>query len=1179
MPDLQTALRTAGFSDDEISSYLTGQRNELRGAGFNDNEIDQYFGAPQTPAAVPDAMATRFDEGAAAQKRVGGLLQTVPQFFHLLSDPDGRTKLWNAIKQYPEEFAKGMLQQAEIPGDVYAGKIDLNTDEGIDQAIGLGTLVALGRLNKMPLTGKTAGVGLVGGEQMARIDRDATGNIHETPIGQLPTGQDFTDAGNALTQNNTTPAVEGKLATLYQERGVHPAEVAHDAQSDPTIAQSMASSDPQDLPSAYKEPPAPPPAEPPATPPTPPEPPEPPPYSDAEKSILSKISIGEKTPTEPLTFDRLYTNFVDRLFPISKAVKEADIEGLTTDDNPYQLARMLTGYVGKADHFLNQGTFDFNTYENNGASLKEILQPVSDDLNGFRAYMASRRVQELESRGVEHGFDLDAANTVVSEGAGKYEKPFRELVDYQNRVSQYLRDSGVLSDAGYRAMLQANKQYVPFSRVMGIDEAAQARGGSSLQARNPVKKIKGSSRDIVDPLESIVRNTYHFVEMAEKNQVGTKLIDMLKRAGQELPEAPAEAAAQPISDTARGEAISEALKDAGISKSDALAQSLAHATEPTREGEIAILRDGKRETYSVDPELARAMKGLDAQSMGLLEKILSFPASTLRAGAVLTPDFAIRHTIRDFLYATTTFKNGVFHPLDMAKGFTGLIMKDTDYWNWLKGGGGNVSYLGIERRYLQNDLQKLTAETGLVGRAWNVLTDPQASMWQKAGTLGKLPFQAISKFVLDPLRTITNMAENASHLAAFKKTMRAQEAEPEPQTLRQQIINSAWASRDTAVDAMRMGANMRAYNLVTAFANIKLQDTDRIVRAIRDNPIKTLTMLGGAVTAPAVIGWLANHDDPRWKEIPQWEKDMFQIVMTKDHIYRIPRPWAAGIIFGALPERLLDAYAAENPDAFKDFFKSLWQTSGPDFVPTAAAPIIDQFANRSTFTNRTLIPSDQEKLLPEYQYTPYTTELTKKLGKVIGAFPGISELKMDNSGWGGTARALTSPILMENYIRGWTGGLGMYALDAADAALRKAGKLPDPPQPTPTLADIPVIRAFVVRYPTASTESIQSFYDDYNRNKTYFDTYMAKAQEGDAAAMQHIQEMGGPQMFARLDGIAQVLGQHSKLIRDIYKNPQIPSDEKRQLIDQLYNSMIQIGQYGRSAMQQIEQAAGAQTVH
>ena len=298
--------------------------------------------------------------------------------------------------------------------------------------------------------------------------------------------------------------------------------------------------------------------------------------------------------------------------------------------------------------------------------------------------------------------------------------------------------------------------------------------------------------------------------------------------------------------------------------------------------------------------------------------------------------------------------------------------------------------------------------------------------------------------------------------------------------------------------------------------------------------------------------------------------------MTPDHVFRIPKPWGMGLLFGTVPERLLDAYVAQKPEAFKDLSEQFVKQNLPGFLPTAMQPIVEQFANRSTFTNRTLIPSAQEKFLPEYQQTPYTTELTKSLGRLIGGLPGMgSRIAGHESFLTGPERAITSPILMENYLREWTGGLGAYALQAADLALRKQGILPDPPQPTATLADMPIIKAFVVAYPTASAQSIQDFYDNYARQQSFLTTFTAKAKEGDVGAMQHIQDMGGPQMFMRLDQWHTAIAEHQKLVQDIYKNPQIPSDQKRQLIDKLYYSMIQIAGTGNAAMRQMQEQASA----
>ncbi|MEG6513529.1 hypothetical protein [Desulforamulus ruminis] len=41
--------------------------------------------------------------------------------------------------------------------------------------------------------------------------------------------------------------------------------------------------------------------------------------------------------------------------------------------------------------------------------------------------------------------------------------------------------------------------------------------------------MKGSQRDIIDPLESIVKNTYLFTQLAEKNKVGRQLAELAEK--------------------------------------------------------------------------------------------------------------------------------------------------------------------------------------------------------------------------------------------------------------------------------------------------------------------------------------------------------------------------------------------------------------------------------------------------------------------------------------------------------------------------------------------------------------------------------------------------------------------------------------------------------------------------
>ena len=932
-------------------------------------------------------------------------------------------------------------------------------------------------------------------------------------------------------------------------------------------------------------------------------PPDPASLAAARQKVLSRLSINESRAGTPETsFSRFYSAVVDRFYPVDTARKGIE---LTAENDPYKLARLYAGWTGKADHMLNQGTYDFHTYKNNGPGLKTILDPVKADLDGFRAFAAAARAAELDKRGLAHGFDMDAVRMVGVDGIKTYGPVMKQLVEYQNNVSKYLKDSGVLSDVAYEAMLESNKLFVPFHRVMGDEATFGGRlGGANLTARNPIKTLEGSTREVIDPLESVIKNTYLLTSMAEKNTVGTKLIDMLirQRAHEAIDgRAPEMSNLPAVIDAAETRAVGKWLGNNGGAKAvaDDLATVLADAATPSKPGELSIFRNGTRFTYAVDAELANAMKGLDAASIGLVERLMEPMASTLRAGAILNPEFAARHTFRDFLYAFVKTPDGLYSPADAARGLVGLITKDKDYWEWMKGGGSGSTLVSLDRRYLQESLDKLNGDTGLFTRSWNVVIDPSATWLQKGGAVAGLPFSAIGKYVVHPLQLTAELAMNMNHLGGFKRALRNSTADAS----KADILEAGWISRNTGVDNGRIGSKTQGYNMISAFFNAKVQDTTQVMEAMAKNPVSTGMRVAIGITIPSLMLWAYNKDDSRYKELPEWEKDVFWIIPTDSWekatpeeaanrpsdqvrvqggetfvnngtLWRLPKPFSLGVMFGSGAERLADHFYQQNPDAFKGFFKSLRESTVGDLTPNAITPMLEQSANRTQYTGRTLIPATLEKGLPEYQYAPYTTELAKKLGQVVAAFPGMREASVGHPGEydNAVARALSSPILIENYVRGWTGGLGIYALKALDKVGRLTGALEDPVHAESTLADIPIVKAFVARYPSANSQSITEFYEGYGRNQTYYASYMLKAKEGDVAAMNMIQAAGGDEMFSKLDAIKKTIGDHYTMIRSIDALPETEMKpyEKRQLIDGLYFSMIRVGQQGNEFLKEIK---------
>lgn len=1186
-------LRAAGFSSDEVDNWAAGKKQELTAAGFNNAEIDDYFGKKEFTGDA--SLQKHFDQtiGDAAKAHVNG--DGTPKEFTFgdalkagwqmsTTSLMKRGKMPDVVM--PEDapwYDRAAYGVAQTVGDIPAGVAGFLIGGGAGSETGPGALVTgTGGAFALPtalratmVDAYTKGEFKTPGEFLQRasgimIDSakawvtgaataatggavDAALPVAETTIGSvtraaavqssqiatmattskameghLPSWQDFLDAAIVMGVVGGTTKVATKLGEIYKQTGLHPAEVLQDAQVDPTVKQDVLSENVA-VPKAYEsmidpafKQEAPKPEQPSA-----PEAPAKGTPEAAQANILAKVQVGGESPKEKLTWDNLYTKVIDDLNPIKKSVEAmTNGEKLPASEDPYILARLTRGAYGKADQFLMHSPFDYKTFENVGTSLKDVLEPVKDDLDGLRAFAIAKRAQELEARGIKSGFNINDANAVVSAGEAKYGDVVKGLYDYQNHLTKYLRDSGVISSDTYDAMLQANKNYVPFYRVMDENNITGAVG-KGLQARDPIKSIKGSDKAVIDPIESIIKNTYVYTALADRNAVGQKFVELANKS------AAPEQFIEKVKPTIRGTTASDTemtkfLKSQGIDEvPDDLLTIFRAFKQPVGENEIAVFEDGKRTVYQVKPDVAAAFKAADNETAGWLFKLLSVPTKLARAGITLSPDFFPRNIARDQFDAYINSKNGFVPILDTVRGAASLVAKDEDYQNWLKSGGANSTLVSMDRRYIQEHVFKLDQETGLTDKVWNIIKSP-----------------------VEALRVVSELAENSTRLGEFKKAVGENPDKAD-------IQSAGFESREVTLDFARMGAKTRAVNQLIAFWNAQVQGVDRIARRFQEDPASAAAKVTASITLPSILLWYANKDDPRYKEIPDWQKDMFWIVMTKDHIYRIPKPHEAGLMFGSLVERFLDWTDTYNPQALKNFGNTLSQTFTPGVVPTFAQPVLEQWANKSLFTGGPIVPADTEKLLPEYQYTPYTTELAKGLGRLVGSVPYMHD------------SPAASPAIVENYIRQWSGGLGMYAVQLADAGLRKTGVLPDPVTPASTLADIPIIKAFVVRYPSGSAQSIQDFYKDYQQRRQVLDTVRYLAKNGDFASAVKEARMN-PQAMIQLDGIKEALSKSQQFVKLVWKNPSMTANDKRQLIDATYYQMINMAQTGNQLIRSID---------
>ena len=884
--------------------------------------------------------------------------------------------------------------------------------------------------------------------------------------------------------------------------------------------------------------------------------------------------------SEPLTFDRIYTRTIDDLNPLKILEKGLSQHGaLGPDEQFYQLGRLTRGSFGRSHQALNNSTFDFRTLANNGPGLKQVLAPVAKDLKAFEEYAVAARDVELIQRGFQTGETLASAMAKVNAAPPVYRQALQHLHAYQDRVLQYLRDSGVLSGQAYQDIKALNQSYVPFHRAM--DNADMFTSNKNIKSWNPIKRMQGSERDILSPIETIIRNTHMFMDLAEKNRALTALV----LAGERRPlsglvkRAPPQT--HPVQVT-KGE-IQNFLQGSGIQVPPGFAGAPDHFTifrpnafRPAPD-EISVFVNGKRRNYKVDPEVANAVNGLGHQEVDIITRFLSIPARTLRAGAVLGPEFLVKNPARDQLVAMVFSKNGYLPVIDYIRGLGHMVGNSQSYQMWLKSGGANSSLVSLDRRYIAEEINNLT----------------------KSGVLNKIKDVINPKNILQNLGKVSEYGEQPTRIAEFIKA----------QNRGKGVHQSGLESREVSVDFGRHGSSKALEHIsrTSSFFNPQAQGIDRLARAFKENPAATSFKIAAGIVLPTLAIYAYNRQDPRMKSIPRWERDIYWHIPTDDWqpykpmnpneasdelasipddfkkevngqtyvnygtIYRAPKPFEIGTTFGSSLERVLDAYFAKDPEAFKDFAKTMRSSWLPNPIPQWMQPGIETAANFNFFRDRQIVPKRLESPAHrQYEYGPFTSETAKYIGSAIANIMPESRA--------------ASPMMIENAILGWSGTLGRYGLMIADKAISMAsGKK----KVTPAWgeADIPLWKAVVSRMPRTDAAEITDFYDNYEKTRTNRALVKRLNDEGAPFKEEESQsekeqrtapakKVQSESVVTKMEKAGLAVSRQLAMIRKVYEAPNMTAEDKKRMIELLTLGASQIARQANQGYYEAEKKLG-----
>lgn len=778
---------------------------------------------------------------------------------------------------------------------------------------------------------------------------------------------------------------------------------------------------------------------------------------------IDAVKRGEAKDVIKKALNDVYTKAVDELNPLKDLVEEVERqtgEKIAFDDNPYMQAWLARGWVGKAETLIEHGA-----PEHGIKSLKDILKGIGEkEHKEFSAYLVALHDLDLHKNKQKATFDYTEDAAVLGKHAGneRFQKAAVAIYKYQDYMLQMLVKEGMLTAKAYHTMRKMYPHYIPFFRDMS-DAGMQSflSGGKGfIDVSSPVKRFKGSTRDIIDPLESIVKNTFQFYNAVERNHVGRTFAKLADKKGV-------------------GQIVERVNGD-----------------KAKTDNTFNVWENGEKVTYETTPELIETMRMLDKEQSSMIMKILSYPANWLRAGATLSPEFILRNPVRDMIGAAIYSKHGFIPVVDTFKGLALYLKKGETYWEYKKSGAAHAAMVSLDRDYLGGQLRDIMKRES--------------------------KFTKLIKNPIEALRAMSEATEMATRLAEYDNARKGYTGlanrlfgkDRTPLSARE----AALESRDITLDFSRRGTNTKKANQVIAFFNATIQGADKMARAFKEDPrgMTVKTML--YITLPSIMLWYMNKDDERYQELPQWERDTFWIIPGKENMYRIPKPFEAGVLFGTAFERMLqymdDAKNNRKSVGFKGFGDRVIDSLAPSFMPTAMIPIVEATTNYSLFRQRNIIPQSQENLPARLQYGANTSEVAKFVGDKINV----------------------SPYIVDNTIRGYGGGLaglGLSGIDAVSGAKENNA--------SKKWYEAPGLRGFTAA-PYQSSNSVQRVYDDYKEQEKLHNEFKLTGQRPEGYDAKE---------FAKLKNASDSLKGLNKASKAIINNERMSGEQKREQLDKI----------------------------
>lgn len=676
----------------------------------------------------------------------------------------------------------------------------------------------------------------------------------------------------------------------------------------------------------------------------------------------------------------------------------------------------------KLDYVMNRGISDFDGNIVPGAlSLKEALAPAKGQMQELTNYLVANYTIARGNRGQTTGMALDDAVAIKGEiertRTPSGELQYQGVIDAANNY--YTWNQNVLDIVAKRNPFMANfieniradnlkhtgsahGFYIPFAREFTETPSGKEQGGIA-NAPSAMKRFKGSTKRIVNPLKVIERSTGNLLAATEQRYALDQLHN-LARSGAPLGQFivkvdPAYVPTLQASVKELQAKLNQQLREAGqgeISVGDdpELLNNLVSFFRPqvnaprSADGYATYAyptKDGL-EFYEVHPRIIKAFDNStpDWTKNAYFDFLYRKPAKLLRLGATT---FRTAYQLRNFLFrdfSTAYRRSNTWNPIalfaETMNALKGQLGTSLSGGKWVDGWTDLAQRLGAEASTLQK-----------AGR------DIEASLAKSTGNKVITIGGGTVNNTLNYLESVLSSGERATRTAAMR--MRLKElgvTDPKQKLTPAQAIEAVLAYKRSTTNFGIQGAKARHINLGIPFFTARIAELSQLKTDLKKNPGKFAAYATSAI-ALGMYQAFANNDEEWWQNLEPVEKAM-NFLTTKEiggaqRVIRIPLETVSGT-FNAIGVMLTESLIRTDslaPGALEQM-SALAKTYSPlghpaDLLGPVIKEAVQQIANKDFYFDSDIVPRSLIDAPPTKQFTAATTEFSKALGEATGQSP------------------------------------------------------------------------------------------------------------------------------------------------------------------------------------------------